>query len=218
MVGPMDEPKSRAESQAQTRERLLDAARESFARRGLRGASITDIARSAGFTKGAVYANFAGKEDLFLAVLDRHINDSVATDDEQPRNATAAFDPDWGLLALEALLYVVREKPELREQFAARYRRIDEANTADGDRTASTDQAVAWSALGEGLMLRHLIDPDHVDHARIERIFIALFGRTPDMGLTPTSSRSFVDHGATVVHRNAAEQATAFTAWSPTPS
>lgn len=53
-----------------TREALLDAAAEVFARRGYDGGTVEEIAAAAGFTTGAIYSNFGGKEDLFLAVLD----------------------------------------------------------------------------------------------------------------------------------------------------
>jgi AcrR family transcriptional regulator len=56
------------------REALLDAALEVFARRGLRGASIDEIAAQAGFSKGAVYWHFAGKDELFLALLEERLD------------------------------------------------------------------------------------------------------------------------------------------------
>ena len=52
-----------------TRQQLLDAAAVVFSARGYHVASIDDIADAAGFTKGAVYSNFASKEDLFLALI-----------------------------------------------------------------------------------------------------------------------------------------------------
>jgi AcrR family transcriptional regulator len=61
---------TREQSQAVTREKLLDAARTVFARDGFSGASIERVADEAGFSKGAVYSNFRSKEDLFLAVLE----------------------------------------------------------------------------------------------------------------------------------------------------
>jgi AcrR family transcriptional regulator len=64
---------SRPEAQAQTRERLLDAAEQAFAAEGFGGASLERIAEAAGFTRGAVYSNFADKADLFVAVLDRRL-------------------------------------------------------------------------------------------------------------------------------------------------
>ena len=51
----------RQERRAQTRAALLDAAERLWAERGIRGASLDEIAAQAGLTKGAVYSNFAGK-------------------------------------------------------------------------------------------------------------------------------------------------------------
>ena len=52
------------------RERLIDAATTAFAAHGYRGASLAAIGARAGVTKGGVYFHFAGKEELFFAVLD----------------------------------------------------------------------------------------------------------------------------------------------------
>jgi AcrR family transcriptional regulator len=52
-----------------TRQQLLAAAAVVFSTRGYHAASIDDVADAAGFTKGAVYSNFASKEDLFLALI-----------------------------------------------------------------------------------------------------------------------------------------------------
>jgi AcrR family transcriptional regulator len=54
-----------------TRNLLLDAAEELFARRGLGAAALEDIADAAGYTRGAIYAHFGSKEELFLAVIER---------------------------------------------------------------------------------------------------------------------------------------------------
>jgi AcrR family transcriptional regulator len=55
-----------------TRALLLDAAEEVFAERGFMSATLDDIAHAAGYTKGAIYKHFPAKEDLFLALSDRH--------------------------------------------------------------------------------------------------------------------------------------------------
>lgn len=57
---------------AHTRSLLLDAAEEVFAEKGFNTATLDDIAQAAGYTKGAIYKHFAGKEELFLAVSDRY--------------------------------------------------------------------------------------------------------------------------------------------------
>ena len=56
---------------ALTRSALLDAAEHVFAERGFQAAALDEIADEAGFTRGAIYSNFRGKEDLFLAVMGR---------------------------------------------------------------------------------------------------------------------------------------------------
>ncbi|MBO0854587.1 MAG: TetR/AcrR family transcriptional regulator [Nocardia sp.] len=55
-----------------TRSLLLDAAEEVFAEKGFTAATVDDIARAAGYTKGAIYKHFSMKEELFLAVSDRY--------------------------------------------------------------------------------------------------------------------------------------------------
>lgn len=60
---------SRAETKEQTRQRLLESAARAFADKGFGGASLEEIAESAGYSTGALYANFASKEQLFMEVV-----------------------------------------------------------------------------------------------------------------------------------------------------
>lgn len=69
-----------------TRNVLIAAATEVFARRGYEGASLDEIAEAAGFTRGAIYKNFGGKEQLFFCVID-YLN-------EQTIDAFRAIAPD----------------------------------------------------------------------------------------------------------------------------
>lgn len=69
----MHVPTLRAEHQALTRDRLLGAAAQLFATDGFSGTSVAMIAKRAGVTTGAIYSNFSGKEDLFAAVVERHM-------------------------------------------------------------------------------------------------------------------------------------------------
>lgn len=77
---------TRERRRQQTRDVLVAAATEVFAQRGYEGASLEEIAEAAGFTRGAIYKNFAGKEDLFFAVIDRS--------NEQVIEAFRAIAPD----------------------------------------------------------------------------------------------------------------------------
>ncbi len=64
----------RQERFVRTRQDLLDAAREIFARDGFDSARIQDIATLAGKTRGAFYAHFQNKEDVFFAIFDQDID------------------------------------------------------------------------------------------------------------------------------------------------
>lgn len=56
---------------SQTREKLMDAAVALFAAKGVLGASVEEICERAEFTRGAFYSNFADKDELCIAVLNR---------------------------------------------------------------------------------------------------------------------------------------------------
>jgi AcrR family transcriptional regulator len=61
---------TRAERKAQTRAQLLGAADRLFEQQGYAATTLAQIAEEAGLTKGAVYSNFASKEELFLEMLE----------------------------------------------------------------------------------------------------------------------------------------------------
>ncbi|MBC7594419.1 MAG: TetR/AcrR family transcriptional regulator [Kineosporiaceae bacterium] len=81
---------SRAERQALTRESLIATARELFLADGYAATSLGRVALEAGFSKGAVYSNFAGKEELCMAVLD-------SLHEEQIEGVLLAFSKDTDL-------------------------------------------------------------------------------------------------------------------------
>ncbi|MBV6509631.1 MAG: hypothetical protein JJLCMIEE_02727 [Acidimicrobiales bacterium] len=54
----------------QTRAYLLESAAAVFAAKGYHAASLDEIAEAAGFTRGAIYSNFGGKEGLFMALVE----------------------------------------------------------------------------------------------------------------------------------------------------
>lgn len=175
-----------AERRAQTTNRVLDAAAAEFARRGFHAATIDDIARTAGYTKGAVYANFAGKDTLFLALIDRHLEDQLAqldlllantsTADLRIRLRDAAVEQNsaggsFGLLMLEFWLYAARDAAA-KAALAERYQRmrdrlaaaIAERDAARGEELPLTPDEVAALvlALDAGLFLQQLLDPNAV--------------------------------------------------------
>ena len=81
---------SRAERQALTRESLIAMARDLFLADGYAATSLDRVALEAGFSKGAVYSNFAGKEELCMAVLD-------SIHQEQIEGVLSAFAKDTDL-------------------------------------------------------------------------------------------------------------------------
>lgn len=175
-----------AERRARTRERLLDAAEHVFARQGFHAATVDDVADAAGHTKGAVYANFANKDSLFLALLDRHLDAQfaqidllVASESEgellaRLRDASTeqmTTGDSFGLLMLEFWLYAARDA-RARAALAARYGRMrerlaamiaerDAARGIAGSR-APDEVAALVLALDAGLFLQHLLDPEAI--------------------------------------------------------
>ena len=62
----------------ETREKLFQAAAEVFEEQGIGAASIEAIAAAAGLTRGAFYSNFADKDELIIAMLEDHVDRSIA--------------------------------------------------------------------------------------------------------------------------------------------
>jgi AcrR family transcriptional regulator len=62
-------PAGLGERRARTQARLIKAAREAIGEKGFHRASLDEIAARAGLTKGAIYDNFASKDELFLAAV-----------------------------------------------------------------------------------------------------------------------------------------------------
>jgi AcrR family transcriptional regulator len=123
---------------AATRSGLLDAAQVVFARDGFERAQLETIAAEAGHTRGAVYAHFKNKQDLFMALLERRGRgkmDRARAEMEQgslqkrlkivrERLVEFYFDGNWPLLVLEFKLFALRN-PEygkrLRELYQLLY-------------------------------------------------------------------------------------------------
>ena len=113
-----------------TRDALIDAAAELFARKGFAGASMEEIAAEAGFTRGAIYSNFGSKEDLLIAVMDRFeermvgeyrdvfIDDPVATAEAAAKVFRRELTMELLPLELELRLNGLRD-PELRKRLQA---------------------------------------------------------------------------------------------------
>lgn len=178
---------TRKERQARTREALLHSAAAIAAQRGIEGASLHAVAQAAGLTKGAVYANFDSKEELFLAMLDAHFAERLAeidrilsTDadpDEQARQAAEgmmrvlAEDPEWHRLFFEFAVHAARNEG-FREQLVARYRSLRErladllaerVERLGIDPVVPPAEVAAMAfAMANGMALERLLEPEAV--------------------------------------------------------
>ncbi|QDB80023.1 TetR/AcrR family transcriptional regulator [Georgenia wutianyii] len=159
----LPDPISRRDRQRQTREALVFAAREAFATDGYHGANLENIARRAGFSKGAVYSNFDGKAGLFLAVMDANMDVAFSDTwnpfdrvDEQPppeiagdlthEEVTAAM-AGFALATLEFIAVAARDEA-LADQMAQRMQRLTEAYTAVARQYRSEGDPVSVEELG----------------------------------------------------------------------
>lgn len=168
-----------------TREKLFESAAEVFEERGIGAASIETIAAAAGFTRGAFYSNFDSKDDLIVAMLEDHVERSLAhhrgllARHREPADFVAALratersrhDPlgRAPLLHMELILYVARaekRRPELAKRLRARRKLVADIliGMAQGAGRGIVRDPV-WTgamllALEDGFRLHRLIDPE----------------------------------------------------------
>jgi AcrR family transcriptional regulator len=191
---------TREQSKANTRERLLAAARSAFASSGFHGASVDEIASRAGFSTGALYSNFDGKEDLFLVLMEREIDEHsreiAKAVGERPSVAERATggaqrwmtmierEPELLLLFMEFWAYGVRDagvRPKVAARFA-QVRRLLTQLIEDGVREfdlqlalPAEQLAVAIDALADGIARQKLADPSAVPDDLMGRVLGLLF-------------------------------------------
>jgi AcrR family transcriptional regulator len=133
----------------ETRELLLRAAETIFVRDGYEGAELGEIAALAGRTKGAIYAQFESKEDIFLALVEDHrlryraLAEQLLAESTTVEGNIAALrsfylklaeDETWALLLLEVKLFAIRHpksKKRLQSVFAEAISPKDEKRIAD---------------------------------------------------------------------------------------
>ncbi|HEY2217017.1 MAG TPA: TetR/AcrR family transcriptional regulator [Solirubrobacteraceae bacterium] len=191
---------TREQSKANTRERLLDAARSAFAESGFHGASVEEIASRAGFSTGALYSNFDGKEDLFLVLMERAIDEHAAeiarAVAERPSVSERAAggarqwmsmierEPELLLLFMEFWAYGVRDasvRPKVAERFAQVRRLLtqlieDAVREFDLRLALPAEQlAIAVDALADGIARQRLTDPSAVPDELMGNVLSLLF-------------------------------------------
>jgi AcrR family transcriptional regulator len=194
-------PKPRASIQAMrteaTRAKLISSAGSIFIRDGFADASIDAICRAAGYSRGAFYANFKDKEDLFLAVYERQIETARSALEARLEGVSSAveraavmrdfylnlaYDQRWLLLVLEFRLFAIR-KTKVRK----RLERFDERTTTQFEslvRAALDDPSrerrlqpdtLSAGSLGllYGLTVESLFEPNRLTQQHVRDILLA---------------------------------------------
>jgi AcrR family transcriptional regulator len=166
-----------------TRTKLLDSAELLFARDGFEAARLEDIASMAGYTRGAFYANFKSKEDIFFALLERWIGGRIEEVTSLLRRhhtpakrlralrehyAQLAKDRRLALLSLEFKLFAIRH-PKAHARLRARQQRLRACGGEILSRImnelgrslpiSGVAAAAGLGALSNALLLEHLVDP-----------------------------------------------------------
>jgi AcrR family transcriptional regulator len=168
-----------------TREKLFEAAARVFEEQGIGGASIEAIAAAAGFTRGAFYSNFKSKDELIIAMLEDHVEQSIrrnldlldrhrnlADFIDALKNMDKSRQDPLGrspLLHLEMILFVARaekRRPDLAKRLRARRKLIAdivETTLKNSGKTGALNPN--WTgaivlALEDGFRLHRLIDPE----------------------------------------------------------
>jgi AcrR family transcriptional regulator len=168
-----------------TCEKLFEAAARVFEEQGIGGASIEAIAAAAGFTRGAFYSNFKSKDELIIAMLEDHVEQSIrrnldlldrhrnlADFIDALKNMDKSRQDPLGrspLLHMEMILFVARaekRRPDLAKRLRARRKLITdivETTLKNSGKTGALNPT--WTgaivlALEDGFRLHRLIDPE----------------------------------------------------------
>jgi AcrR family transcriptional regulator len=187
---------TRAERQAQTRAALLAAAEQVFVERGFQASSVEEIARRAGYTRGAFYSNFASKEELFAELLQERAfsryrelaagaAERMTLRELGELNARMAVEGPLFRLWLELLAHAGRD--ESFRKIAAGFwsgtrtlgaQAISEQFHAAGREPPADPAALAsaFIAMDIGLALQHFVDPDGAPAQLWPDLYELLFG------------------------------------------
>ncbi len=186
-------------------QRLLDAALAVFVRDGFARASLDSIAAEAGLTKGAIFSNFRGKDDLFLRLLSlrfeqrmdaiRAWREQIGQSDVSTVEGTVeayvamlAADPQWQFLFLEFWSRAVRD-PQMGQRYRAQRAQLrvfladfleQEATRLGVKSRLSPDEAATLLlALTNGLFIEQAADPEVVASDLFGKVLAAVFLPSP---------------------------------------
>jgi AcrR family transcriptional regulator len=188
-----------AERTRATRRKLLDAAKRIFAQDGFEAARLEDIAAGAGYTRGAFYAHFKSKEDIFFALFEEWVRErietfaSAARRHSDPAEKLAALRTHYAELATDRRLVLISMEfkqfalrhPEAHARLRSRHRRIrasfgelfSEMMGALG-KNIPIDYPAASACLGalsQGLLLEHLLDPKTLSDGDVRQVLGLFF-------------------------------------------
>lgn len=191
---------TRREKQQRTRSALLKAAAKLFCQQGLEGTSVEQVAQAAGYTKGAFYANFRSKEELFLVMLDERFAQELARLDralagtqeplEEAEAAAADFihfasDEQWPRLYFQFVAHAVRHE-RFRKQLAMRQQAMRERLTElfcrwkEGVGHAPPipleDVTAMFFFMADGFLVDHMIDPSFSEELYATMVGVFLRG------------------------------------------
>jgi len=168
-----------------TCDKLFEAAARVFEEQGIGGASVEAIAAAAGFTRGAFYSNFKSKDELIIAMLEDHVEQSIRRNLEllaRHKNLADFIDAlktmdrsrqdplgRSPLLHMEMILFVARaekRRPDLAKRLRARRKLITDIvettlkNNGKNGALNPTWTGAILLALEDGFRLHRLIDPE----------------------------------------------------------
>ena len=191
---------TRAEKREVTRNAILKSASTLFARKGVEGTSMEEIARHAGLTQGAIYSNFKSKADLWWAIAEK-ISRTVPFEEmftgERPlrdelRDAgrmgarlvksaprvELLLNEEFNIFLLRNARARTRAASELRESAEEMGAKIEELAAKRGEQLPmpGAKLALAMSALADGLVQYATLDPDLLDEEMCGEAFALLAG------------------------------------------
>jgi AcrR family transcriptional regulator len=187
-----ESPKPRGDKRERTRRALIDAALAVVEEKGFAGASLDEIARRAGMSRGAIYSNFPDREALFVAAVTSQ-GMTLERDFSRPLPLKAQlrrFADDFigqlpvaagtGKIVIDYQLYAMSQ-PGLRAQMAQMYGASFAAIAAQfeaqyGAALAGRAHtlALAVQALIMGFIWQFMLTPDEVTPQAIREAFDAL--------------------------------------------
>jgi AcrR family transcriptional regulator len=184
----------------ETQTKILDAAEAVFSEQGFEKTQLEEVAARAGFTRGAIYAHYASKEDLFLALVEqrvlirfKRIQQVIEAEPVIAKRPgifrewiAAQADDHTGTLMLEFKLYSLR-RPESREKLLHMYELMVRtsgydfieslfgANLGKSERAAAERRLVILGAILSAISLESLFRPKLMSRQHVQPVLDELF-------------------------------------------